>query len=410
MTTYEDKLAYLFSLKSDTITAIDIFRLFNKKFVQGSNNNEPAISPPMFFPADKIIVKKGQLPNINNDIETTVGRYIFNLVVISYAFGDKIPYVNETLRSKNVDKLQNHLSDELLMGRIIGEEFGKFQTRLIWLNNFVEILVPGTSPNLMVLPEEIKKKLNDLILANKEAIINGDTTTYVNNVETPIIEFAREYYIKTNDPGWMLYAKGGKPNFSNVFKNMFLEVGPILDIATGKYKISTACFSEGLPPEENYLYANQGVFGAYNRAVNTQFGGAKTKEFAVAFQSQVVVEDDCGSQLTIGLDVTKNNLDIIKWRYVRDEENPTQFVLVDPDNLNSFIGKHVEYRSPMLCMTDNGYCWKCVGDLYKRMCLKNIGLANQKLTSVFLNKSLKAFHDTTVKSTVIKWKDCFYRL
>lgn len=406
--TYEDKLAYLFSLKSETITATDIFRLFNKKFVPGYNGGEPTISPPMFFPVDKITVKAGQLPSIKHDIVTTVGRYIFNLVVISYAFGDKVPYVDETLRSKNIDKLQNYLSDELLMGRITGEEFGKFQTRLVWMNNFVEILVPGTSPNLMVLPDEIKKKLQELIDANKECIIKGDTTAYINNVENPIIEFARNFYIKTNDPGWMLYAKGGKPDFKNSFKNMFLEVGPILDIATGKYKISTSCFSEGLPPEENYLYANNGIYGSYSRSVQTQFGGAKTKEFAVAFQSQVVTEDDCGSQLTIGIDVTKDNLDIIKWRYIRDEQNSTRFILVDPDNINFFIGKHVEYRSPMLCMTENGYCWKCVGDLYKRMGLKNVGLANQKLTSTFLNSALKKFHNTSQKTTNIDWKNCFY--
>ena len=410
MTTYEDKLAYLFSLKSDTITATDIFRLFNKKFIPGVNGGDPEISPPMFFPTDKITIKRGQLSNVSADIETTVGRYIFNLVVVDHAFGNKIPYVNETLRSKNVDKLQNHLSDELLMGRITGEEFGIFQTRLVWLNNFVEILVPSTSPNLMVLPDEIKKKLQELINANKQCIIDGDTTTYVNNVEKPIIEFAKQYYIRTKDPGWMLYAKGGKPNFNNVFKNMFLEVGPILDIATGKYKISTSCFSEGISPEENYLYANNGIFGSYNRAVNTQVGGAKTKEFAVAFQSQVITEDDCGSQLTIGIDVTESNLNIIKWRYIRDEANPTQFVLVTPDNLKDYIGKHVEYRSPMLCMTNAGYCWKCMGDLYKRMGLKNVGLANQKLTSVFMNKSLKAFHDTSQKTTAIKWKDCFYNV
>lgn len=406
----ENKLSYLFSLKPDSILMTDIYNLFNKK----SNvlpNGKIEIIAPLFQPTDKINVPKGTLPNIKFDIETTVGRYIFNLVVIAAAFGDKVEYINKTMRNDDFEKLQNYLCDEVLMGRISGAEFGKFQTRIVWLNNFTEILVPGTSDNLMVLPPEIRNKLQELIDANREVILAGDTAKYINNVEKPILKFAKQWYVEHGEPGWLMYAKGGKPKFDNVFKNMFLEVGPILDITTGKYKISTACFSEGLPPDENYLYANQAVFGAYNRAVNTQKGGAKTKEFVQAFQGQRVVEDDCGSQMTIGIDVTEDNLNMIKWAYVRDDKNPNEFICVTPDTLNSYIGKHVEFRSPLYCMTDNGcFCWKCVGGLYQRMGLSNVGFASQKLTSTFLNKSLKAFHDSTVNTTVIEWKKCLYNL
>lgn len=408
--TEESKLSYLFSLRPDKILMTDIYRLFNKS-VHPLPNGKMDVQPPMFFPTDKITVPKGTLPNIKFDIETTVGRYIFNLVVIAAAFGDKVEYINKTMRNSDFEKLQNYLCDEVLMGRISGAEFGKFQTRIIWLNNFTEILVPGSSDNLMVLPPEIRNKLQELIDANRDVILTGDTAKYINNVEKPILAFAKKWFIDHNEPGWLIYAKGGKPNFNNVFKNMFLEVGPILDITTGKYKISTNSFSEGISPEENYLYANQAVFGAYNRAVNTQKGGAKTKEFVQAFQGQRVVEDDCGSQMTIGIDVTEKNLETIKWAYVRDENNPDEFICATPDILNSFIGKHVEYRSPLYCMTDNGcFCWKCVGGLYQRMGLSNVGFASQKLTSTFLNKSLKAFHDSTVKTTVIDWRACLYNL
>lgn len=409
MMTQEGKLEYLFSLKSDTIRAHDIYKLFNKKAIANPNTGKVEITPPEMYPYDKIIVKKGQLPNVKEDIESTAGRYLYNLIVIAAAFSDKIDYINKTLRDDDISKLQSHLSDELLMGRITGAEFGKYQTRTIWLNNFTEIFMPSTSSNLICLPADIRNELQRLIDENKECILKNDVTTYLNKVETPILEYARKWFIDHNEPGWVQYAKGGKPKFKNVFKSMFLEIGPILDITTGKYKISTTNYMDGIPPEENYLYANQGVFGAYNRAVNTQVGGAKTKEFAQAFQSQVVTEEDCGSQYTIGIDVTKDNLSSIKWKWIRDEKNPNEFICVTPDNLNSFIGKHVEARSPMFCMSDN-YCWKCVGDMYKRIGIKNVGLASQKLTSTFLNKSLKSFHDTSLSTTRIPWKDCIFEM
>ena len=188
---------------------------------------------------------------------------------------------------------------------------------------------------------------------------------------------------------------------------MFLEVGPIKDIATGKFNISTANYADGIPPDEMASYTNMGIFGAYSRAVNTQYSGAKTKEFAVAFQSLVVTEEDCGSDLTIGIDVTKENVSYIKWRWIKDPKSPDGYTLLTPDNYKSYIGKHVEYRSPMLCKSD-GLCWRCMGELYKRLGLKNAGLASQRLTSTFLNNSLKAMHDQTQKLTTIDWKKCVF--
>ena len=147
--------------------------------------------------------------------------------------------------------------------------------------------------------------------------------------------------------------------------------------------------------------------GAYNRAVNTQYSGAKTKEFAVAFQSLVVTEEDCGSDLTIGIDVTDKNVSYIKWRWIKDPRSQDGYTLLTPDNYKSYIGKHVEYRSPMLCKSDN-LCWRCMGELYKRIGIKNAGLASQRLTSTFMNASLKSMHDQTQKLTTIDWKKCIY--
>ena len=409
MMSEESKLAYLFSLKADSVTASDIFRLFNKQPMKNAEGKIIGANPALFRADEWINVKKGQMQCVKEDIRTTAGRYIFNLVTIEAAFGGKYAFINKTMRDNDTSALHDKLCDDLLMGKITGAEFGKFQNRFIWLNNFAEIFIEGSSPNLMVLPLEIKKELDRLIDENQEAIASGDTTTYINNVENPIIDFARKWFIEHNTPGWSMYAKGGKPKFSNVFKNMYLAVGPILDLTTGKYKISTANYSEGIPPEENYLYANQGVFGAYNRAVNTQVGGYKTKLFAMGFQHQQVIEDDCGTSSTIGFDVTAKNIDVIKWKYIRDPESPDGWTCVTPDIINRYIGKHVEYRSPMYCASEgDGYCWRCMGDLYRRLGLKNVGLASQKLTSVFLNKSLKAFHDSTMKTSKINWSDCLY--
>ena len=401
-----DKLSYLFSLKPESITLQDVFRLFNKKIIT-TPSGVTSMEPPLFYPIEDITAPKGSLPSIKEDTKTTAGRYVFNLITVAYAYGDKWPYINYEVKSDQMEDLMNKMCDELLMGRITGEEYGKFQNRVVWINNFSEIFVPGNSISMIALPKEIRDELQRLIEENKECIINNDIEGYLYKIEKPILEFARKWYIDNNDPGWLLYAKGGKPSFDNNFKSMFLEVGPIKDIATGKFNISTANYADGIPPDEMASYTNMGIFGAYSRAVNTQYSGAKTKEFAVAFQSLVVTEEDCGSDLTIGIDVTKENVSYIKWRWIKDPKSPDGYTLLTPDNYKSYIGKHVEYRSPMLCKSD-GLCWRCMGELYKRLGLKNAGLASQRLTSTFLNNSLKAMHDQTQKLTTIDWKKCVF--
>ena len=250
---------------------------------------------------------------------------------------------------------------------------------------------------------------------NKELIANNDTTGYLEKVEKPILAFAKKYYKDKGDPSWDIYSLGSKPKFDNVFKNMFIECGPILDITDGKYKISTSCFSDGIKPSEYHLYANQAIFGAYSRAVNTAYGGAKTKEFTAAFQSLVVTEDDCKSQDTIDVEITNGTVNDVKWRWIKstDKTDPTYdgngFVLLTPDKAKKMIGQTVQCRSPLFCRSDN-LCWKCVGEIYKRTGLKNIGLTLSKLTAIFLNTSLKSMHDVTIKTFEMDPKACFYTL
>lgn len=406
----ESNLSFLFSLNGKDITKTDIFKLFNKELV--NHNGKQEILPPMFLPTDKIKIKKGQLSNVFEDTDTTVGRYVFNLVMLDFAFGDKVPYCNKTLNGKTYGNLVQDLCDKLLMDEITGEQWELFQNRIVWFNNFSEILMAGLTTNLIVLPQPIKDELQRLITENKQCIIDNDTVAYINKIENPILKFAKEYYKLHNEPGWDIYSLGSKPKFDNVFKNMFLECGPIYDIATGKFKISTRCYSDGIDPKEYPLYGNAAISGAYNRAVNTAYSGAKTKEFTAAFQSLVVTEDDCESNETITIDVTSDKVNDIKWRWMKsnDESDSTYdkgYVLITPDKAPGLLGKTIQCRSPLFCRSDN-LCWKCMGDLYRRLGLKNVGLSLSKLTSIFMNASLKSMHDATIKVKTFDPKKCFY--
>ena len=57
-------------------------------------------------------------------------------------------------------------------------------------------------------------------------------------------------------------------------------------------------------------------------------------------------------------------------RYIQKGKS---LVLLTPDNINSYIGKIVNLRSPMYCK-DNHICNKCAGELYYKMGIDNVGL------------------------------------
>jgi hypothetical protein len=403
----DTNLAYLFSIKKDEDDMESvIYNLFNKKKTVGLDG-KVRLEEPMFYPYEEIHLKAGQIENLDKDITTTVGLYIFNLLFLVYPFGKTISYINETINKGGLSRIAEKLSDLLLMDKITSEQFANYQQQLIWFNNFTEILIPGVTTNLLVIPDVIKEELKRLVNENKEAIEKGDVVTYVNNVENKILEFAEAWYKKNDPEGWRLYGLGGKPSFKNNFKNMFLEVGPIKDIVTGKYTISTKSFSDGIPPEEYSEYANSAIAGSYSRGVSTQWAGAKTKEFSTAFESLVIDPGtDCETQVTTPIKVTKENLQDMKWVWIIEDD---KLLLLTPDNINNYLGKVVNCRTPLYCNSDN-LCEKCSGDLYRRLGIINAGLSLNKITSIFLNRLLKMMHDSTVKTSTFDPFDYIYEL
>jgi hypothetical protein len=405
--TSKENLDYLFSIKKDEEDMESvIYKLFNKSKTKKLDGTV-TLGEPMFYPYEEIKLKAGQLENLTTDITSTVGLYIFNLLFLVYPFGNAIPYVNDTINKSGLSKLASVICDLVLMDKITSEQFARYQEQIVWFNNFTEILIPGVTTNLLVVPDVIKIELQRLIKENQEAVENGDIVTYVNKVERPILAFAEAWYKKNDPEGWRLYSLGGKPSFKNNFKNMFLEVGPIKDIVTGKYKISTRNFSDSIPPEEYSEYANSAIAGSFSRGVSTQWAGAKTKEFSTAFESLVIEPNsDCKSTKTIAIEVTKENKQDMKWRWIIEKGT---FVLLTPDNIDQYMGKVVECRAPIYCLSEN-LCEKCTGELYKRLGIVNAGLSLNKITGIFLNKLLKVMHDSTIDTITFDPFDYIYEI
>ena len=79
-----------------------------------------------------------------------------------------------------------------------------------------------------------------------------------------------------------------------------------------------------------------------------------------------------------------------------------KLVELTSQNMDKYIGKEVKFRFSALCESKEGICSKCSGHLFNRIGLNEVGIAAYQICSIIKNKSMKAFHDGTVKVTNIE--------
>lgn len=110
----------------------------------------------------------------------------------------------------------------------------------------------------------------------------------------------------------------------------------------------------------------------------------------------IVLDDegtDCGTTKTLAVTITKANKGLYNYRYIVEKG---KLKLLTPDNMESYIGKTVNMRSPLYCTGDK-VCSKCAGEQYYMIGMKNVGLVTNRIGTSLLNASLKAFHDMSLK-------------
>ena len=81
-------------------------------------------------------------------------------------------------------------------------------------------------------------------------------------------------------------------------------------------------------------------------------------------------------------------------------------LLLTPDNISSYVGKEVELRSPMSCISDK-ICNVCAGDFYYMVEDMNIGLSASKIATTLTNLNMKKFHENVIKFSTIDVDDMF---
>lgn len=348
-------------------------------------------------------------------METTVGRIIANIFLYSIYIkftnneGEEIEtnlrklvsFKNDSFGKKTVGKMGDELVEMFIQNLIPQETLVDFIDRTQWFGYILSPILCATMDiNTFQPTANIYAKKKEILEKNKDVIENKDLLKFDTELEVPILDFAKEELERLKSSGMDIFNSGWNGSFTNNYKgsSIFKGITPKSNNMSD-FRIMMSNLQDGVSKKDLVAASDVLVAGAAGRAKDTALGGYKTKIFNAAFSAMMVdVKDsDCGSKYFYSVNVTEDNVKDFILRYYKKGSG---LEMVTYDNYKEIIGKTVEFRSPMYCHTEL-FCNKCIGDMPYKSNVSNIGLMISRVTEHIKNKSMKLFHDMTVKPKVI---------
>ena len=325
-------------------------------------------------------------------IYTTVGIYVFNKYFIEEKYLKIIGYINKTVNKKEFGKIIDKLTQSLLEKEISVDDFDYFSNRTEKMMPLSTVICPALSEEILISSVKAQKKIQELYKTKyKERIDNHDGLA-TSELEAEVLDYMKEEL--KGDPGLDCYDSGARGSWGNNYKNMFVMKGAVKDPETGKFNILMDSYANGIKKEDYAALSNSLAAGPFARARMTAFGGYKEKLFVSAFQHVKLDPpgSDCGSNLTIPIELTEKNINDYMYNYIIEHgEN----IEITSKNKDKYIGKTVNMRFANLCKSKTGYCNHCVGNLLYRIGgMSNIGMAMSIIPDKIKLIQMKKFHDS----------------
>lgn len=319
------------------------------------------------------------------NIETTVGRFILNKLLLDMPFfGDTlVPYVNKVFKFKEVSSV---LAGYLFSKKISVVEFKQHLDNLFFIGHFTELCVPVYTTTSLVTDPAVKKRKGEL-LAQHEGHL--DDPLVIAAIEDELL--AMDAVHLSADASMRFYTPLNPTLITIARKKMYLTVGGIEAFSkdSGKYVFIENALSEGWAKDSIPAISNEIRKGTYSRSRETQLGGAQTKYIMRVFQDLIISEKDCGTTRGLAVDFSKVTPSDYIGHYIYIDK---QWVPITEDMLPTISGNKYTMRSAMYCNTKNGLCYTCVGDKFARLQVKHVTASAIDISSTFMYSAMKNMH------------------
>ncbi|MGL4382904.1 MAG: hypothetical protein ACRCTA_04220 [Bacilli bacterium] len=355
----------------------------------------------ILFDKNEIIKVTGGASNyVVDEVETTVGLFLVNVVVLKEALGNKIEYVNKSINGGFIRDLidslmvDNPKEDGLIPdNKASVDQCLKITKQLDYLEGLNPVFVKASSIDVLTVhPEVIKARDEGLKELEEKGLLEDEIAiaTFINKL------VAMDTAIQLNGPSKDLFID--MKFIDNARKKMFLIFDMIPNFHTGKYELLVKSLNEGWDFSKLDSHINTAVSAFYDRGVATGEGGAEVKVIIQLTGRIEIGSDDCGTTRTELVTFNKHNFKGWVKGYYLDNGKP---VIIENKDKDKLIGKTVNMRVPQYCKEPND-------NLCKVCCGENLGGIGHRVSaevvlifSILMLLKMKAMHVSSMKVVTI---------
>lgn len=376
---------YFLSLKPEELG----IKMQTHLFARTADPKTKKINEPRYNVIDRVKLKANEYIN-TKDVDTTLGRIVFNKICIETYIKDIIPdhYWNIPLNKKGVGKLFGLVAEAVKYGKLTTEQAWKWEKAIEFYSLKGAVIYNSSYNSELLIPrEDLIKERDEFLKTNPNA-----TTAEIADFEKYITNKAAKNL--SNNPGIGLYESGARGDIKDQYKNISIMIGPVYNPATSEMEPVTTNFIEGFNKEDLPKAGNMLISAAYPKTCATADSGYITKQYYAAFQSIYVDEDgtDCGTKAYINVFISEKNFSRYEFQYV--VENGKN-IMLSQENKSKYTNKWVKLRSPMTCLGEH-VCSVCAGRFPYITGIKNMGITFATIPNAALNGGMKKFHKSAI--------------
>ncbi len=358
------------------------------EYIEGSDPTRP-----LFAFHDEVMVYPGELANVKQAMLTTYGNLLVNQLIFCHPFGDRMPYINETVDIKKVQKIiEKRLRDDPAPGEprdpkaLYVSEYCRFNEAVLSLGGYNSLCVTSATAKTMTCDPRIPALRAELL------------EKYKGQLHDPVIQATIEGELKKVDREWMRGDPGEgfyhKAKFYDVVrKKLFLVQGNAEGFGE-QGEFIPGSLNDGWDIRYLPAMGNSLRDGSYSRGAETALGGEVVKSNHRIFQNTSIIEEDCGS--TAGIEITLT-AEIINRFLSNSVITPKGLVELTDDNIASYAGKTVRLRYPTYCISKGAnFCATCAG---KQVATTPNAISSYvaAIGSLFMSLFMAKMHGTTLR-------------
>lgn len=382
------------SMKPDDFTRSKLADMFADYVDNSNGSNHNGKHKSKHNTWDIIHVPKDYFYKGQSEMTTTIGRFVINKYILEGAGAISVTgYVDGILNKRALGVLDDNIGRLYMEDNIDRQVFNKYIDRRDNLGYWVNGMLAHTISEKMTKPlPQIEKKKAELIKKYEKELSEGNIDI-MTQISDELVAYAKE--LLKGDPGMDLYDSGDL-DFGNNYKCNCIMKGAVINQITKEFDFIGSSFMDGIEVKDIPAHANSILASQYPASIATAGAGYLGKKLLALLQMMSVNPDpdsDCGTKNLIPIKVTKANKDNLLYTYI--DNGSGQLVMLDSNNISSYVGTTVKMRSPMSC-TQDVICAKCAGKLFSLLGIENAGLFATQISHSDLNLALKAKHNTLI--------------